>query len=157
VTSPSRSFFISSILDSSIAADYVVRHIFEDLLKLANWLTGEVDMTHEAISRRINAPVETVRRAIDELEKPDPLSRNRAEGGRRIVRLDPERQWGWKIVNYAHYRDEVRLQGKRERQARHRERTAEKKGRGEEFRRNCTARSARVTEGASLGDSRDAT
>ncbi len=100
-----------SILDSSIARDYVVRHVFEDLLKLADYRTGEVDMTAEAIARRTNVPPDLIERAISELEKPDRDSRNQAEEGRRIVRLEPERQWGWRIVNYFEYQNAQRLEG----------------------------------------------
>jgi hypothetical protein len=91
------------IFDSSIAEDYQVRHMFEDLLKLSD-PTGAVDMTIEAIQRRINVPLEIVVRTMTELQKPDPKSRSPKEDGRRIVLIDSHRDWGWKIVNYAHYR-----------------------------------------------------
>ncbi|MGA7992998.1 MAG: hypothetical protein WCC53_16335 [Thermoanaerobaculia bacterium] len=111
-----------SILDSSIARDHVVRHVFEDLLKLANWLTGEVDMTPDAISRRTNVPLDLVEHALKELAKPDASSRSPEAGGRRIVPIDPARPWGWRIVNYGSYREETRLEGKRRRQAEYRKR-----------------------------------
>lgn len=111
------------ILDSSIADNYEVRHFFEDLLKLAD-REGVVDMTPEAIARRINLPVEKVKPLLVELEKPDPASRSRVEDGKRIVRLDGYRDWGWTIVNYEHYRsirnDEDRRRANREAQQRHR-------------------------------------
>lgn len=111
-----------SILDSTIARDYVVRHVYEDLLKLADYRTAVVDMTIDAIARRTNAPEEMVRHGIEELEKPDPESRCKLEGGRRIVRLDPERPWGWRIVTYALHQEEVKRDGNRRRQADYRER-----------------------------------
>lgn len=92
------------IFDSSIADDWQVRHVFEDLLILAN-SDGVVDMTHDAISRRTNTPIEIITRAISELEKPDLKSRSEAEGGARLKRLDDHRDWGWWIVNHTHYRD----------------------------------------------------
>lgn len=91
------------IFDSSIANDWQVRHVFEDLLILAN-SDGVVDMTHDAISRRTNTPLEIVTRAIAELEKPDPQSRSDSEGGARLKRLDDHRTWGWWIVNHSRYR-----------------------------------------------------
>lgn len=94
------------ILDSSIAEDWQVRHVFEDLLKLASQ-DGVVDITHSAISRRINVPLEIVERAIISLEAPDASSRDPEEGGRRIVRLDAHRTWGWRIVNFDRY-EEIR-------------------------------------------------
>jgi len=91
------------IFDSSIAEDYNCRRMFMDLLILAD-RTGAVDMTHEAIARRTNVPLEQVRRYIAELCQPDPTSRSKREEGKRLVPLDSQRDWGWQIVNYQHYR-----------------------------------------------------
>jgi hypothetical protein len=93
----------TQILDSSLADNYQTRHVFEDLLKLCD-VNGVVDITLEAIARRTNAPLEIITQAIAELEKPDPRSRNPENDGRRIVRLDAHREWGWLIVNYDYYR-----------------------------------------------------
>lgn len=65
---------------------------------------GVVDMTHDAISRRLNVPIEKVTAHINELMKPDPTSRSKKLHGARLALLDSHRDWGWKIVNYAHYR-----------------------------------------------------
>src|SRR5215469_7918684 len=92
------------IFDSSIAEDYNCRRMFMDLLVLAD-SDGVVDMTHEAIARRTNVPIEEVIKYVKELGEPDETSRSKACEGRRIVPLDfPNRDWGWKIVNYHHYR-----------------------------------------------------
>jgi len=92
------------IFDSSIAEDWQTRHVFEDLLKLCD-RRGILDRTREAIARRTNVPIEIVTRAIAELEKPDTRSRNPENEGRRIIRLDEHRDWGWRIVNYDYYRE----------------------------------------------------
>lgn len=94
----------SQILDSSLAEDWQVRHVFEDMLKLCG-ARGIVDMTRQAIARRLNMPIEIITRAITELEKPDPSSRTKDENGCRIVRLDSHRDWGWRIVNHDKYRE----------------------------------------------------
>lgn len=91
------------IFDSSIAQDYTIRHMFIDLLILADQ-TGAVDMTPDAIARRTNVPQETVERCISELCQPDVKSRSPLEDGKRLVPLDSHRDWGWRIVNYQHYR-----------------------------------------------------
>ncbi len=91
------------IFDSSIAEDYNCRRMFMDMLVLAD-SDGVVDMTHEAISRRTNVPVEEVRKYIGELQQPDRASRSKMEEGRRLIPVDSERDWGWQIVNYRHYR-----------------------------------------------------
>lgn len=118
----------AQVLDSSLAEDFQVRHIFEDILKLVD-IDGVCDMTHEAIARRINCPLEMVVAAIAKLEQPDPKSRNRDEEGRRIVRLDQHRDWGWFVVNYHHYRniesDEQRREKTRERTRKWRQRSGQ--------------------------------
>jgi hypothetical protein len=104
------------IFDSSIAEDWQVRHMFMDLLTLADH-TGRVDMTPEAISRRTNVPYDVVCRCLMALEQPDPRSRNVINEGRRIVLLDNHRDWGWQIVNYTHYRGLATTQMLREAEA----------------------------------------
>jgi hypothetical protein len=94
------------IFDSSIAEDYVVRHVFMDLLVLCD-RDGVVDMTIQAIARRTNTPGEIIRHGIEELSKPDRESRSAKEDGRRLVPIDSHRDWGWQIVNYQHYRTVV--------------------------------------------------
>lgn len=91
------------ILDSSISEDFNLRHVFEDFLKLAEYKTGVVDMTREAISRRLNIPIDLLSPMIDKLEQPDPKSRDAEHEGRRIERLDSHRDWGWQILNWAKY------------------------------------------------------
>lgn len=91
------------ILDSSIAENYELRHFFEDLLKLAD-SSGVVDMTPEAIARRINLPIGKVGPLLSDLMKPDAKSRSPEQDGRRIVPLDSRRDWGWIVVNYEQYR-----------------------------------------------------
>lgn len=95
------------ILDSSIAEDFTVRHVFEDFLKLADSRSGCVDMTRQSLSRRLNVPIETLNAAIQVLESPDPHSRDKEFEGRRIERLDEHRDWGWQILNWAKY-DEIK-------------------------------------------------
>jgi len=114
------------ILDSSISEDWVMRHVFEDFLKLAHWRTGIVDMTREALSRRLNIPLDILNEKIERLESPDPQSRDSELQGRRLERIDPHRNWGWRIVNHDKYEeirgksdgaDRVRLHRERKEQA----------------------------------------
>lgn len=120
----------SQIFDSSIAESHEVRHIFMDLLVLAD-ATGVVDMTMHAISRRINVPLESVKLALEKLASPDPLSRSAKEEGRRIVLIDSHRDWGWQIVNYEHYRktqdEEARRSYFRDYRKAEREKSSDKK------------------------------
>jgi hypothetical protein len=116
------------ILDSSIAEDFTVRHVFEDFLKLAEHKTGVVDMTRQALSRRLNCPIETLNGAIEKLEAPDPASRDPEFDGRRIERLDAHRDWAWRILNWTKY-DSIRTKADVNlRVARHREKAADASG-----------------------------
>ncbi len=75
---------------------------------------GIVDATIEAIAGRTGWPIEFIRQGIAELEQPDPQSRTPAADGRRILRLDEHRNWGWSIANYSVYRERARTEERRE-------------------------------------------
>lgn len=66
---------------------------------------GVLDVTPESIAARCGMPLDEVLRGLEVLESEDPRSRTTHEGGRRIVRLDEHRDWGWRIVNFRKYRD----------------------------------------------------
>jgi len=117
------------ILDSSIAEDFTVRHVFEDFLKLCDHKSGVVDMTRQALSRRLNVPMDTLNRAVAVLEAPDAASRDMEFDGRRIERLDAHRDWGWKILNWDKYEGVRTKADVYLRVARHREKVAETTGR----------------------------
>lgn len=86
---------------------------FQQLIILADQ-EGNVDMTAQAIARRTSLPLEIIQHGIEELSKPDPYSRTPDEGGRRLVLLEDHRPWGWRIVNYAKYRDLRKAEDRRE-------------------------------------------
>jgi len=76
---------------------------FQQLVILAD-KNGFVDMTAEALSRRTTVPLSIIEVGLATLTQPDPDSRSPEEEGRRIVPIDPSRSWGWRVVNYEHYR-----------------------------------------------------
>lgn len=116
------------ILDSSIAEDYMLRHVFEDFFKLVDHKTGIVDMTRQVLSRRLNIPIEVLNVEIKKLEAPDPNSRDGDFDGRRIERLDEHRDWGWKILNWEKYEAIRRKADIYLRVTKYREKEAEKSG-----------------------------
>lgn len=65
---------------------------------------GIVDMTADAIARRTTIPLEIIESGIKTLMEPDPGSRSPDEEGRRLVLVSDSRDWGWRVVNYEHYR-----------------------------------------------------
>ncbi len=110
-----------------------------DMLVLSD-ANGIVDMTHEAIARRTNRPLELIRRTILELESPDLRSRTPDADGRRLKRLDEHRDWGWVIVNYDTFR---KIASEEQR----REKTAARVSKYRDKVRGVTHRNAPVTQG----------
>src|SRR3990172_11905550 len=84
---------------------------FQQFIILAD-KEGVVDMTADAIARRPTIPPDIIKIGIAALEQPDAASRSPDEEGCRIVRLSDARDWGWRIVNYLHYRT-IRSQDER--------------------------------------------
>lgn len=94
-----------TIFDSSIMEeDIEVRYVWHCMIVLAD-VDGNVDMTEQALARRINVHVSTVSTAVHRLSQPDPRSRSSAEQGRRLVPIDEHRSWGWHLVNRERYKD----------------------------------------------------
>ena len=85
---------------------------------------GCCDKHHRAIADEVGLTVDEVRAAIATLESPDRDSRSVESEGRRIVRLDGHRDWGWGIVNHSKYRairnEDDRRESNRLAQQRHR-------------------------------------
>jgi hypothetical protein len=77
--------------------------VFTNLLANAS-SDGWVDMHPAAIADEVGLTTDEVKAALLKLEATDPDSRSPEEDGRRIVRLDEHRSWGWRIVNYVKYR-----------------------------------------------------
>jgi hypothetical protein len=65
---------------------------------------GAADIHPRAIAEEVGLTVEQVNAALRVLESPDDESRSPEEQGRRIIRLDDHRAWGWLVVNYCKYR-----------------------------------------------------
>ena len=75
---------------------------FMVLITLAD-KNGIVDMTPTALAGRTTIPKEIFEAGLKVLESPDNASRTDSDDGRRIIRLDEHREWGWTIVNYEKY------------------------------------------------------
>ena len=88
-----------------------------DMLVLADE-NGVVDMTPTSISARTRIPIDFVKKYLDRLEMPDPDSKTPDYEGRRIVRMDSHRNWGWVVCNYSKFNrlaaNEVRKEQTRE-------------------------------------------
>lgn len=92
-----------SIYDGTLSESWQALITFQQMIVLCD-CDGVIDMTPNAISRRTGIPIEHIKAGIEFLEQSDPYSRTTIEEGKRIVRLDDHRPWGWQIVNHAKYR-----------------------------------------------------
>lgn len=77
--------------------------VFTNMLAFAS-KDGTVDRHPRTMADETGLTVDEVWAAIANLEAPDIESRSQEMGGRRIVRLDEHRNWGWQIVNHGKYR-----------------------------------------------------
>jgi hypothetical protein len=71
---------------------------------------GHIDITVPYIAAVTGIPAEVLTDCISRFTSPDPNSRTKDEEGRRLVLLDATREWGWKVVNHAKYREKARKQ-----------------------------------------------
>lgn len=76
--------------------------------------SGFVEAHPAIVSAKTGLSTERVEAAISYLEGPDPKSRSKAEGGRRIIKLDGDHSAGWKVVNYEYYRGLRKAEDRRE-------------------------------------------
>ncbi len=96
---------------------------FQQMIVLADE-DGTVDYTPPALAAKTSIPLEIIEKGIASLMEPDKYSRSPDEDGRRIVLLDEDRPWGWRLVNYEHYRN---VASREEKKRKDRERVAEKR------------------------------
>ena len=92
-----------TIYDGTLRASWQALITFQQFIVLAD-ADGIVDLTAYAISGRTGIPQEIIDEGIKILEEIDPQSRTPDEDGRRIVRIDEHRSWGWHIVNHEKYK-----------------------------------------------------
>lgn len=93
-----------SIYDGTLVENWKALVTFQQLIVLAD-ADGIVDMTAGALSRRTGIPLEIIEEGLNLLITDDPNSRTDTEDGKRLLPINPERNWGWQIVNHKQYRD----------------------------------------------------
>jgi len=77
---------------------------FQQMIVLADD-EGFLDITPQALAARTSVPLEIITKGIEVLEGDDPHSRTKGHDGKRIIRINENRPWGWQIVNYTKYRN----------------------------------------------------
>lgn len=90
-----------SILDSSVwSEDPHTRLVWITMLAMAD-AGGFVEAAVPGLARRANVPLDACEKALERLAAPDTYSKSPAHEGRRIEKADR----GWRILNYATYRE----------------------------------------------------
>jgi hypothetical protein len=72
---------------------------------------GYVEVNPEILAFTMSTTVESIQEALDYLCSPDPKSRSKREGGRRLVK---EGEFLYRMVNFIEYRDKISAAAKRE-------------------------------------------
>lgn len=126
-----------SIYDGSLHGDWKSLVVFQQLIVLSD-CDGVVDVTPRALAARTGIPLEIIEHGLQALEEPDAESRSAELEGRRIVRLDDHRSWGWRIVNHAQYRDTVSKSDARTKAAERKRRQREREKTGDDVSRDVT-------------------
>lgn len=99
--------FGHQLFSGSLSGQYPDTAAWVFLLALAD-KHGVVDMTPQYISRVTGMPLADLEACIARFLEPDPASRTPANEGRRLELIDASRTWGWRILNFAHYRERAR-------------------------------------------------
>ncbi len=69
---------------------------------------GIVDVTTQYLASVTGLAPADITACLARFCEPDPLSRSKEESGARLILLDAHRDWGWRVVNHAHYREKAR-------------------------------------------------
>ncbi len=96
---------LTSILDSSVWVDTSpeTKLVWIVMLAKKNY-KGYVDMSLPGLAKAAEVPLQKAKEAVQILESPDPLSRNKQYDGRRIRAIEGG---GWLILNHDYYRDMI--------------------------------------------------
>lgn len=71
---------------------------------------GVIDEVPASLAAAIGVDVGTLLRCIHDFMQPDPGSRTKDHDGRRLELIDPNREWGWKVLNHGKYKEKARKQ-----------------------------------------------
>lgn len=119
------------IFDSTLARNYEARHLFQDMIILAdendNVMMDVVDIAH-----RTRVPLDLVERALEFLLAPDEQSKSHLDGGRRLkaIQSPSGATIGYHVVNRHYYKRLMSRVRRREYMRRYRAKKMEEARRG---------------------------
>lgn len=103
----------SSLWEGSLRGDSVAQLVFIYMFSNCD-ASGIFDVHPRAIADATGLSLNVVWKAVRRLELNDDQSRSPEMNGRRIVRIDEHREWGWQVVNYEKYRQQRSLWDRRD-------------------------------------------
>lgn len=77
---------------------------------------GYIDKTPEFIAAVTGIPLQILEQCIARFLAPDTRSRTKGEEGRRLRLIDPDKPWGWAVINHTAYGEKARLIAKNRRE-----------------------------------------
>jgi hypothetical protein len=104
-----------SVFDGTLHGKWPQTGVWLALLAMVD-RHGQIDRSPQAIASDIGIDVPTLLSCIAEFCEPDTMSRTRDHDGRRLELIDPERPWGWRVLNHGKYREKARLESKNARE-----------------------------------------
>jgi hypothetical protein len=106
-----------SMFNGTLYGRWPAAPVWATILPLAD-KHGVISYSWMAIASMTGWPMDLLRQGINELMAADPGSNSQDEDGRRLVPYNqrPGKDWGWRMVNHAKYREKARLQSKNERE-----------------------------------------
>lgn len=96
-----------SVFDGTLHGRWPQTGVWLALLAMAD-RHGNIDRSPQAIASDIGIGTEELLNCIAEFCAPDEMSRTREHRGRRLELIDPERPWGWRVLNHGKYREKAR-------------------------------------------------
>lgn len=69
---------------------------------------GVIDEIPASLAAAIGVPPDVLMKCIHDFMQPDPGSRTKDHDGRRLALIDPNRDWGWRVLNHGKYREKAR-------------------------------------------------
>jgi hypothetical protein len=96
-----------SVFDGTLHGKWPQTGVWLALLAMVD-RHGQIDRYPQAIASDIGIDIPTLLSCIAEFCKPDEMSRTRDHDGRRLELIDPDRPWGWKVLNHGKYREKAR-------------------------------------------------
>lgn len=93
----------STMLEGTLHGRWPHTGVWACLLSMVDY-RGEIDKHPRLIASAIGIPISDLLACLKDFISPDPDSRSPENEGRRLELIDPDRDWGWRVVNIQKYR-----------------------------------------------------